>query len=628
MATQPLRYRDSLSLWLAFGFNFVMLDAAFRLDGLLSSLSRWQIAVGGSFVFLLVLAGCSLVALPFWQVEQRLARRENYRPWRATMTLVGLLLAYLNSLYLKFFLRVTSIPDTKQLLMVVSGVLFLAAVVAVVVAGKFSIEQFRDQLDFLYWAGLALGVAAVVCIGWALIDHQSAPVRTGSKDHPHVVMLSFDSLTATHMSLYGYERKTTPFLEQLAQQSTVFERAISNADHTPEGLTALIGAYPRGDALLDPERTVLPVLKEVGYQRRVLYSFMWGGPNFRRGFTRLDKVERSETTPLVRFLTRAVGRQNVMWLTTLLSLDSRSYNLWHPQDPRDRFYPALDPYPLPETLDAALDTLRRSPGPAFVWAHLWQPHANYCPYPGFVSPYGDQPADKFDGVVAFLDGEVERFVAGLKEAGLWENTLLVITADHGESFGEDNPECVAHFHGPDWFNPAVTHIPLIFHAPGQTRAGRPQTFADQMDVAPTLLQMLGIAIPDWMPGESLVPYFDDQTRMSQRLRISIPSSWHLRKTDPLVPLPALWAFGDREMFLAHWNHYRVGWMQSYRPRPDKPSRLDVFKDFGFTAIYDLVGDPALSRNLLVKPLPELDNQQLLEKVYRDPVVTQLRGAKS
>lgn len=602
----------------------MMLDAAFRLDGLLSSLSYWQIAVGGSFVFGLVLAGCALAALPCWLLEKKLG---SERPWQATMTVVGLLIAYLNTLYLKFYLRVTSLPDTRQLLIVVSLVLILAVVVAVVVARKCSLEQFRDQLDFLYWASLGLSAMALVCLGWAFLEHHSDESSSGPKQRPHVVILSFDSLTATHMSLYGYERETTPFLERLAQESTVFERAISNANHTPEGLTALIGAYPMGDALLEPEQTVLPLLEQAGYRQRVLYSFMWGGPNFRRGFTRLDKVERSETTPVVRFLKTVVGRQNVMWLTTLLSLDSRSYNLWHPQDPRDRFYPAIDPYPLPETMDATLDTLKRAPGPAFVWAHLWQPHANYCPYPGFVSPFGDQPADKFDGVVALVDSEVERFVTGLKEAGLWENTLLVITADHGESFGEKNPECVGHFHGPDWFNPAVTHIPLIFHAPGQTNASRPQTFADQMDVAPTLLEMLGIAVPDWMAGESLVPYFDDPTRMSGRLRLSIPSSWHLRKTDPLVPLPALWAFGDREMFLAHWNRYRVGWMQSYQPRPDKPSRIDLFKDFGFTAIYDLVGDPELSRNLLAQPSGQLDNQPLLDKVYKDPVVIRLREAK-
>lgn len=602
----------------------MMLDAAFRLDGLLSSLSPGQIAVGGSFVFLLVLAGCALAALPCWWLEKKL---EHQRPWRLTMTVVGLLIAYLNTLYLKFYLRVTALPDTRQLLVVVSLVLVLALVIVVLVSLKVSLEQFRDQLDFLYWASLGLSVLAVVCLGWALVAHHSYESGFAPKDRPHVVLLSFDSLTATHMSLYGYQRETTPFLERLAQESTVFERAISNADHTPEGLTALIGAYPMGDALLEPEHTVLPLLEQAGYQQRVLYSFMWGGPNFRRGFTRLDKVERSETTGLVRFLKTAVGRQNVMWLTTLLSLDSRSYNLWHPQDPRDRFYPAIDPYPLPETMDATLETLKRAPGPALVWAHLWQPHANYCPYPGFVSPFGDQPADKFDGVVAFVDSEVERFVTGLKEAGLWEKTLLIITADHGESFGEENPECVGHFHGPDWFNPAVTHIPLIFHAPGQTAGSRPQTFADQMDIAPTLLEMLGIAIPEWMPGESLVPYFDDPTRMSSRLRLSIPSSWHLRKTDPLVPLPALWAFGDREMFLAHWSRYRVGWMQSYQPRPDKPSRIDIFKDFGFTAIYDLVGDPELSRNLLAKPSGQLDNQQLLDQVYQDPVVTRLRAAK-
>src|SRR5690606_25059933 len=121
------------------------------------------------------------------------------------------------------------------------------------------------------------------------------------------------------------------------------------------------------------------------------------------------------------------------------------------------------------------------PEPWFLWVHYFDAHDPYDPPPAFLRP---GPRGGYDGEVAHIDAEIARLRAGLGAAA--GRTLTVFTADHGESLGEHEE----HGHGVFLYDTTVL-VPLIFHAPGQIPARASDRHPRLIDVAPTVLSLLG-----------------------------------------------------------------------------------------------------------------------------------------
>jgi len=131
----------------------------------------------------------------------------------------------------------------------------------------------------------------------------------------------------------------------------------------------------------------------------------------------------------------------------------------------------------------------------FLWAHYYDPHDPYFKVPGYPAK-DDSDKSRYEAILRYVDHEIGRLVDGLKKRGLWEKTLLVLTADHGDEFYDHGHR----FHGSTLYE-EMTHVPLILHVPGV----RPREFSGaigHVEVAPTVLELLGVPIPKKFEGRS------------------------------------------------------------------------------------------------------------------------------
>lgn len=131
----------------------------------------------------------------------------------------------------------------------------------------------------------------------------------------------------------------------------------------------------------------------------------------------------------------------------------------------------------------------------FAWAHYYDPHDPYFEVPGFPAENGSDRA-RYEAITRYLDAELGRLFDGLKARGLWDDTLIIITADHGDEFGDHGHR----FHGRTLYEEMV-HVPLILKVPGVGHRAI-ETPMGQMEVAPTLLDLLGLTIPRQWVGRS------------------------------------------------------------------------------------------------------------------------------
>jgi arylsulfatase A-like enzyme len=296
----------------------------------------------------------------------------------------------------------------------------------------------------------------------------------GAHRPPNVILVSLDTLGAKHLGLYGYEEPTSPNLDALAGEATVFDHAVAHYPSTAAShmsvFTSRLPAFHGVRGLLDvlaPRVDTLPrVLRRAGYTTAAFTedATLEAAMGFARGFHHY-RENRSPT------LFGTAGRVR-------------------------------------HTLGDAMRWLESRPGqPFFLFVHTYQVHTPYTPPPSHriaVRPELDPntppvPAQLYDGEVHYLDERLGRFLRYLRTRGLLEHTLLVVMADHGESFGE---------HGHDGhgrcLHEEVMHVPLIVRMPGASGGRRVTERVGLVDVAPTILELAGAPPLPNADGRSLV----------------------------------------------------------------------------------------------------------------------------
>jgi arylsulfatase A-like enzyme/cytochrome c-type biogenesis protein CcmH/NrfG len=298
-----------------------------------------------------------------------------------------------------------------------------------------------------------------------------ATAQTPEKSAPNVVLITIDTLRADHLGCYGYRQIKTPNIDGLAADGARFALAFTPVPVTLPSHTAMLtGTYPMfsgmhdfsGNKLSPQQPTLATVLRQAGYA------------------------------------TGAVVAAAV--------LDSRfglnqGFDFYYDHFDFSRLDEAnLDEMERPGNLvaDQVLDWLgKNSQKKFFLWMHLYDPHYPYRPPEPYSREYADRP---YDGEIAFADEQVGRLLRFLKEKGLYQNTIIVLGGDHGESLGEHGEKT----HGFFIYN-ATVHVPLIIHLPGRTGAltvGDPVSLVDLM---PTALAAAGVDIPSQVQGRSLLP---------------------------------------------------------------------------------------------------------------------------
>ena len=352
-----------------------------------------------------------------------------------------------------------------------------------------------------------------------------------SHNQPNVLLIVLDTVRADHLSLYGYERRTTPNLETLARDSVVFRNAVSASDVTLTSHASIYtGMYPswHGAYLTPPTRngdplgpslpTLAGVLSQHGYTTMAVLansSYLRPLYGMNRGFQLYDvRTPISGAGAAADYYVRDLIRPLFERVTSTAELD-REFRRGD-QITSDGLH--------------ILETMRRTGAPFFLNLNYMDAHDPYLPpppyrdlFPGRIAGFPNRSiyelrrqlallrhppeldADlvhirsQYDGGLAYLDAQLNQLFEGLKRLGLYDNTLIVLTADHGEALGERN--ILGH---PAWAYQDLVHVPLVVKYPHADGKGtQVETPVSAVDLMPTILDVTGTPAPAGLQGQSL-----------------------------------------------------------------------------------------------------------------------------
>jgi arylsulfatase A-like enzyme/Flp pilus assembly protein TadD len=356
------------------------------------------------------------------------------------------------------------------------------------------------------------------------------PAIAWAATSPNIVLITLDSTRADRMGFLGAKR-LTPSLDALAKQSIVFERAYAQAPLTVVShATILSGTYPQTakvtefGAALAPALPYLPdLLHARGYHTGAFVGSIaldprnGLAPGFDRGFDVYDAGFHPPQKGESRY--QSVKRRGEQVVARA--------NAW----------------------------LSRQQAPFFLWVHLADPQA----------PYGGS----YDGAVAAADAAVGKLIAELRARKLYDDAVIIMAADHGESLGAHGEDT----HGVFLYDETI-HVPLLVKLPqNQMAAKRVPGRVRLLDIAPTVLELAGAAVPPAMQGQSL-------------LRIA--------KANPTAdqPVSSRSDFPQRGFGWSGLESWRAGkYLYVRAPKPE---------------LYDLTADPGATKNLAQASKATLD----------------------
>lgn len=296
-------------------------------------------------------------------------------------------------------------------------------------------------------------------------------IVTGVQSKPDVLIVLLDALRADHLGCYGYARATSPEIDALARDSVRCMHAIAQASWTRPSVASLFtSTYPSTHGAVDRHLMMRPGLPTLGQSLRTAgyetYAFM--------------------TNPLCLPLW-GIGTE----FDRCLELIGEHYK----RDDR--------------VLDMVADWLEYTAGhPSFVYVHLVGTHNPYTaisPFDArFDSPNPDtrqKTIDEYDEGIAFSDAQVGELLRGLREKGRYDNTLIVLMADHGEQIYEHG----VWGHGQSLYTEEL-RVPLLVKLPGSAHAGtRCDDLLEVIDIAPTILEAVGLPPEPRFQGTSFLP---------------------------------------------------------------------------------------------------------------------------
>lgn len=375
----------------------------------------------------------------------------------------------------------------------------------------------------------ALGVTI-----WRAGDNDPSAALQGAGENYNVLLITLDTTRADCLGCYGHPVVKTPNIDRLAAEGAMFTQCMATCPLTlPSHASIMTGTYPfvhrarnNGRYLVDDgNETLAEILSQAGYTTGAEVSAyvldaIWG---IGQGFDHY----RSETEQL------AVG-DRLQRMETLQS------------EPSDA------------VVSRALNWLdANKPNKFFLWTHFFDPHEPCEPPPAFRRMY----RDPYFGEISFVDQQIGRLINALERRGILDQTMIVLTADHGEGRGDHQELTHSYF-----LYDATMRAPLIFWRPGLiTKGRRIDSQVSTVDIAPTILSILGMDDPAGMQGVSLTPLLEGTAR-------------DLRLTSYGETLSPKHAFGYAVLRALRAD----GWKYIHAPKPE---------------LFDLRNDPNELRNV-------------------------------
>ncbi len=278
----------------------------------------------------------------------------------------------------------------------------------------------------------------------------------------NLLLITVDTLRPDRLGFSGHDRNTSPAIDRLAAEGVRFQTTYSQAGWTlPAVATLLTGRYPSEhgavelDYAMDPDvATLATLLGAAAYQTIAYVSHVMLSPEhgLAEGFDIYDDSILD------------VGHPHKVSTAEALT-------------------------------DRVLETLPSRDSPFFLWVHYFDPHFDYMSHAGW-DDWGSTKIDLYDSEIAYMDHQIGRLTEELAKNGLMDNTVTILTADHGEAFGERGT-----WHHFSMYE-EVLRVPLVIHGPS-IKSGISDLPAQQIDLVPTVLGLLALDSAEDLPGQDL-----------------------------------------------------------------------------------------------------------------------------
>ncbi len=345
------------------------------------------------------------------------------------------------------------------------------------------------------------------------VEESQLFIRESNAPKPNIILISNDGLNAENMSVYGYERKTTPFMEELGETSLLMLNNFANANVSTGSDTSLLtGKSPFETGVLYPPNTLqekdmyehLPgLLRQNGYRTISLgvpHFLDMNVINFKNAFESVN-CQANEANLLVREAAQT-GYSNTLYFLSTISgrLVNRLKHIFFIEEMENPYSVVAENKPIrgpmneEEVFNCLADEINQARllgQPFFAHIHLVSTHGEiFRPAVRVFSKGQEQDqnwmTDFYDDAILSYDYKIKDLVDYLVSEGLFDNTILVLYSDHGSQWTIKD------------------RTPLMIYFPGGLHAGVVTENTQNLDIAPTLIDFLGLSKPTWMWGESLI----------------------------------------------------------------------------------------------------------------------------
>ena len=325
-----------------------------------------------------------------------------------------------------------------------------------------------------------------------------------SKSKPNILLIAIDSLLADHMSCYGYDRLTTPFIDRFAQDGTLFERTYSAHIPTTSAYASMLTgldcfgtqvvALRHKGGLRSDMKTLPEMLRDQGYNTTCV-GFT-GNPSSRGFDTYLDYQAWGSwdegRLPKAQYLNDVTLPE----LDRLCDDDKPFFLFLRHMDPHAPYLPP-EPYERMFYHGDECDPANKSMEPVLAFKPFRDFLASWLP-PGISDK--DYVIAQYDGAIAYMDACIQSIFTALEARGVMDETIVILNGDHGETLYDH--ECYFDHHG---IYDVTLHVPLIIRYPGKVPAGkRVAGFNQHKDLVPTIMELAGIDTGIEFDGRSLM----------------------------------------------------------------------------------------------------------------------------
>ncbi|MFN0206805.1 MAG: sulfatase [Planctomycetota bacterium] len=485
-------------------------------------------------------------------------------------------------------------------------------------------------------------IATFAVVGAVSLDFSAVPgnveykkvASPGAPGGPNVIIITIDTQRADHLGCYGYKRPTSPFMDSLAAAGTVFTDCSAVAPWTkPSTATILTGLFPsrhgalyHGSDLNTPPgmKTLAETFQDKGY---VTAGFV-SNPNIKKIFKFDRGFHEFFDSPVEDTVTMATFRDSVFG-NILKRLTKYQFNWKYKNDIAE----------VNRHLFSWLDSNHNEK--FFLYLHYIDPHEPYSPPEPYRSQFTQEHGllvhnerkrlmgiDLYDGEIRYTDEHIKLFAEKLKSYNLWDNTIVVITSDHGEEFFEHG----VLGHGFSLYQ-EVIRIPLIFFGAGVAKGKRIDIPVSNVDLAPTLLDAAQTGIADLGDGKSFANLFvnqsvnplPDSAAKTPREKIYLEDEFGENENDTRSFVMSGVRIGPWKLILNEINAYRPPELpkypkyEFYNLETDSGEQNNLFKDESFRETIQKLVDSLLKHSefLSEKGLRHIKPAPLSDAVMRD-----------